>query len=216
MGGQILQDDPQALKERVRFLEETNLHHVTLLDIVATCNDFSSGTGDLEGSDQIIRTAFAQMQRLIPFEALAIFKIDDEADFKLAWCEPPTATAQIQNEIDAAIAGGSFAWAINQNHPVVNPAGEPDKTLVLHVLATHSGIRGMFAGLLCGGHSSIEVSTLNALSIVINHTAFALENASLYDQLRDHMHNLEKRVQERTVELEAARVQAEAATKAKS
>ncbi|MBC7963244.1 MAG: response regulator, partial [Steroidobacteraceae bacterium] len=155
-------------------------------------------------------------QRLIPFEALAIFKIDDEADFKLAWCEPPTARAQIQNEIDAAIAGGSFAWAINQNHPVVNPAGEPDKTLVLHVLATHSGIRGMFAGLLRGGHSSIEVSTLNALSIVINHTAFALENASLYDQLRDHMHNLEKRVQERTVELEAARVQAEAATKAKS
>ena len=216
MSGQILLDDLQALKERVGFLEETNLHYVTLLDIVAACSDFSSGAGDLQGGEHIVQTAFAQMQRLIPFESLAIFTVDDEADFKLAWCEPKTAMAQIQNEIDAAIAGGSFAWAINQNHPIVNPATEPDTTLVLHILATHSGITGMFAGLLPGSHGSRPVSTLNALSIIITHTAFALENASLYDLLRDHMHNLEKRVQERTAELEAARIQAETATKVKS
>lgn len=49
MSGQILLDDLQALKERVGFLEETNLHYVTLLDIVAACSDFSSGAGDLQG-----------------------------------------------------------------------------------------------------------------------------------------------------------------------
>ena len=216
MSGQILLDDLQALKERVGFLEETNLHYVTLLDIVAACSYFSSGAGVLQGSEQIVQTAFAQMQRLIPFKTLAIFTVDDEADFKLAWCEPQTSRTQIQNEIDSAIAAGSFAWAINQNHPIVNPATEPDTTLFLHVLTTHSGIRGMFAGLLPGGNGSVPVSTLNALSIVINHTAFALENASLYDMLRDNMRNLEKRVQERTAELEAAWVQAETATKAKS
>lgn len=216
MSGQILLDDLQALKERVGFLEETNQHFVTLIDIVAACSDFSSGAGDLQGSEQIVQSAFAQMQRLIPFEAVAIFMLDDEADFKLEWCEPKTASGRIQNEIDAAIAGGCFAWAINQNHPIVKPATEPDSTLVLHVLATHSGIRGMFAGLLPGSHGSIAVSTLNALSIVITNTAFALENATLYYLLRDYTHNLEKKVQERTAELEAARLQAEAATKAKS
>lgn len=216
MSGQVLQNDLKALRERVGFLEETNQHYVTLLDIVAARNDFSSGVGDPQGSEQIVITAFAQLQRLVPFETQAIFTLDDEADFKLDWCEPQTARTRIQNEIDAAIAGGSFAWAISQNHPIVNPATEPDRTLVLHVLATRSGIRGMFAGLLPGVHGSIAVSTLNALSIVISHTAFALENATLYDLLRDHMHNLEKKVLERTAELEAARVQAEAATKAKS
>jgi signal transduction histidine kinase/HPt (histidine-containing phosphotransfer) domain-containing protein/ActR/RegA family two-component response regulator len=216
MSVSVMQDDLQALRERVSFLEETNMHHVTLLDIVASCSDFSSGAGDLQGSEQIIQTAFAQMQRLIPFNALAIFTIDDEADFKLAWCEPEAARAQIQNEIDVTIAGGSFAWAINQNHPIVNTATEPDTTLVLHVLTTHSRIRGMFAGLLPGSHAGLAMSTLNALSIVVTYTAFALENAALYEMLRDHLHNLEQKVQKRTAELENAKIQAEAATTAKS
>jgi signal transduction histidine kinase/CheY-like chemotaxis protein/HPt (histidine-containing phosphotransfer) domain-containing protein len=209
-------DDVQLLRERINFLEETNQHYVTLLDIVAACSDFSSGVSERRGSDQIIQTAFAQINRLISFEYMAIYLIEDDADFKLSWCEPSVERERIENEVNAAIASGSFAWAINQNHPIVNPASEPDRTLVLHVLATHSRIRGMFVGLLPFDNTCMAVSTMSALSIVITDTAFALENAALYDMLRDHMHNLEQKVQERTTELEAARAQAEAATNAKS
>ncbi|MEI7816831.1 MAG: ATP-binding protein [Desulfuromonadales bacterium] len=216
MSGQQEHTDLQSLRERIRFLEETNQHHVTLLDIVAACSDFSSGASELQGSDQIAQTAFAQINRLIPFNSLAFFSIEDDADFTLSWCEPNSESGRLEKEVDAAIASGSFAWAINQNHPIVNPASEPELTLVLHVLATHSRIRGMFVGLLPVSNSSLAVSTLSALSIVITYTAFALENAALYDMLRDHMHNLEKKVQERTSELETARIQAEAATSAKS
>ena len=113
MKSQQLTSDLQALKERVRFLEETNQHYVTLLDIVAACSDFSSGAAELKGKDQIVQTAFSQMQRLIPFEAMAIFMIDDEADFKLAWCEPATHREQVESEVAAAISSGSFGWAIN-------------------------------------------------------------------------------------------------------
>ncbi|HIJ80875.1 MAG TPA: response regulator [Desulfuromonadales bacterium] len=210
------QRDAASLSERVIFLEETNLHYVTLLDIVAACSDFSSGAGDVQGSEHIVQTSFAQARRLIPFESLALFTIDEEGSFSLSSCDPDDAGGRIQGEVDAAIANGSFAWAINQNHPVINPACEPDKTLVLHVMATHSRIRGMFVGMLHQAHGSIEVSTLNALSIVITYTTFALENSALYDMLRDHMHNLEQKVRERTAELEAARIQAEEATQAKS
>ncbi|OGU14695.1 MAG: hypothetical protein A2076_08285 [Geobacteraceae bacterium GWC2_53_11] len=216
MNGQQLTSDLQALTERVRFLEETNQHYVTLLDIVAACSDFSSGVAEQLGSEQIVKTSFAQMHRLIPFEALAIFMIDDEADFNLTWCEPAAHKDLIEREVNASVASGSFSWAINQNHPIVNPASTPDSTLVLHVLATHSRIRGMCVGLLPGLHANIAVSTLSALSIVVTYTAFALENAALYEMLRDHLHNLEQRVQERTVELENAKLQAEAATTAKS
>ena len=216
MTGQQLTSNLQALTERVHFLEETNQHYVTLLDIVAACSDFPSGVAELQGREQIVQTAFAQMKRLIPFEALAIFMIDDEADFKLSWWEPSESKELIENEVSAAIASGSFAWAINQNHPIVNPAAKPDHTLVLHVLATHSRIRGMCVGLLPGAHASLPVSTLSALSIVVTYTAFALENAALYEMLRDHLHNLEQKVHERTAELESAKLQAEAATTAKS
>ena len=209
-------DDMQTLRERINFLEETNQHHVTLLDIVAACSDFSSGASEPQGRDQIIQTTFSQINRLIPFEALAIYLIDEEADFEITWCEPPTARARIEKEVAAAISSGSFSWAINQNHPIVNSASEADMTLVLHVLATRSRIRGMFVGLLPVCNSSMSVSTLSALSIVLTYSAFALENAALYDMLRDHMHNLEQKVQQRTAELEAARAQAEAATNAKS
>ncbi len=213
---QLLTSNIQALTERVSFLEETNQHYVTLLDIVAACSDFPSGVAELQGRDLIVQTAFSQMRRLIPFEALAIFMIDDDADFKLSWWEPPASKERIESEVSASIASGSFAWAINQNHPIVNPAAEPDQTLVLHVLATHSRIRGMCVGLLPGSHASLPVSTLSALSIVVTYTAFALENAALYEMLRDHLHNLELKVHERTAELESAKLQAEAATTAKS
>ncbi|HIJ95144.1 MAG TPA: response regulator [Desulfuromonadales bacterium] len=216
MTGLPLKSDLQALGERVRFLEETNLHYVNLLDIVAACSDFSSDISELRGSDQIIQTAFAQTGRLIPFEAQAIFTIDDDADFTLAWCQPESASSRIQAEADAAIADGSFAWALNQNHPVANPASDAHSTLLLHAVATHSRVRGMYVGILPGNNAAIEVSTLSALSIVLTYTAFALENATLYELLHDHMRNLEKKVQERTAELDAARIQAEAATHAKS
>lgn len=205
-----------TLTERVRYLEETNQHYVTLMDIVAACSDFPSGVSELQGSDQIVQTAFDQIKRLIPFEALGILLIDDDAEFNLNWCEPSDSRARLEQEVDAAISSGSFSWAINQNHPIVNPAAAPDCTLVLHVLSTRSRIRGMCIGLLPGSHANLAVSTLSAFSIVITYTAFAIENASLYEMLRDHLHNLEQKVKERTAELESARVQAEAATKAKS
>jgi signal transduction histidine kinase/HPt (histidine-containing phosphotransfer) domain-containing protein/ActR/RegA family two-component response regulator len=213
---QQLTTELQTLTERIRFLEETNQHHVTLLDIVAACSNFPSGVSEQQGSERIVQTAFEQMKRLIPFEALAMFMIDDDAEFNLTSCEPAASKDLIESEVNAAIASGRFSWAINQNHPIVNPAADPHHTLVLHVLATHSSIRGMCVGLLSGSHANLAVSTLHALSIVVTHTAFALENASLYDMLRDHLHNLEQKVQERTAELETARQQAEAATRAKS
>ncbi len=205
-----------ALRERIHFLEETNQHYVTLLDIVAASGNSPSGSAKMGGSDQIVQQAFAQIKRLIPFEAVAIFTMDDEADFSLTWCDPPAAGAAVSDEVNAAIRLGSFAWAIGQNHPIVNPATDPSRTLLLHVLATKTKLSGMCVGLLPGSHANLPMSTLSALSIVITNTAFALENASLYEMLQDHLKNLEQKVQERTAELEHAKVLAEAATIAKS
>lgn len=204
------------LQERISFLEESNLNYVRTLDILDACNDFQSDIYRHQDSSVVIRAMFGQLKRLVPFIAMSYFNVEDDASFSLTVCEPLDAAEKLDKEVDAKISDGSFPWALNQNHPVIVPTVCGTETLVLHVLATQSRIRGMFVGILPGSHISAEVSTLNAMSIILTSTAYAIENSSLYEQLRDHMQNLEDKVYQRTIELEAAREQAEAATSAKS
>lgn len=211
-----LEQKVTRLQERVRFLEETNLNYVTILDILAACGDFQSSVSRDSKSNQIVMSAFTQIKRLIPYSSMAFLDVDDDGCFDLTICEPETATADIQGEVDARIMDGTFAWAINQNHAVISSTNDGTRAMTLHALATHSRVRGMFAAILPKTHGNVEVATLNALSTILTYTAYALENATLYDMLRDHMQNLEVKVRERTAELEAAWSQAEAATRAKS
>jgi len=206
----------RRLQERVSFLEETNLNYLRTLDVLTACSDFQSDIYRLKDSSFVIRAVFGQLKRLIPFGTLSMFGIDEDASFNLTVCEPKNSGAAIKKEIHARVQDGTFAWALNQNHPVVVPTLCGSDTLVLHVLATNTRIRGMFAGVIPGSHLSAEVSTLNALSSILINTAYAVENSELYEMLQEHMQTLEMKVSQRTTELEHALVRAEAATAAKS
>ncbi|MBJ6801660.1 ATP-binding protein [Geomonas propionica] len=206
----------RKLQERVNFLEESNLNYLKTLDVLTACSDFQSDIYRVKESSFVIKAVFGQLRRLIPFVTLSMFGIDEDSSFHVTVCEPEKARAGVRKEVEARVLDGTFAWALNQNHPVVVPTISGNETLVLHVLATNSRIRGMFAGIMPGNHLSTEVSTLNALSSILINTAYAVENSELYDMLQEHMQNLELKVQQRTTELEHALVQAEAATAAKS
>ena len=206
----------RLLQERVSFLEETNLNYLRTLDVLSACSTFQSDIYRQQDPSFVVRAMFEQMRRLIPFTALALFGIAEDSSFELSVCEPESCTELVQCEFQGKVGDGTFAWALNQNHPVIVPTVSGGTTLVLHVLATNSRIRGMFAGILPGSQSCAEVSTLNALSTILINTAYAIENSELYEMLHDNMLTLEEKVLLRTSELEAARTQAEAATAAKS
>ncbi|GFO53482.1 hypothetical protein GMSM_04890 [Geomonas sp. Red276] len=216
MPGNEGQEKINVLKERVDFLEQANLNYLRTLDVLTACSDFQSDMYRSQEPSFVIRAVFGQLRRLAPFVTMAMYSVDPDAFFTLSVCEPAGDEEAVRAEIDARIADGTFAWALNQNHPLVVPTLDGNDTLVLHVLATNSRIRGMFVGLLAGSHLNAELWTLNALSIVLINTAYAVENSELYDMLREHMQNLEHKVQQRTTELEAALVKAEEATAAKS
>jgi signal transduction histidine kinase/CheY-like chemotaxis protein/HPt (histidine-containing phosphotransfer) domain-containing protein len=203
------------LQARVDFLEETNLNHVRMLDILTACSDFQSDIYRSKDSAFVIRAMFGQIRRLAPFVSMALFGVDEGA-FSLEVCEPESSVALFRKEVDAKILDGTFAWALNQNHPVIASVADGTQTLVLHVMATHSRIRGMFVGLLDGEQTSAEVASLGVLSVILMNTAYAAENSTLYEMLREHTRTLEEKVLSRTTELDAARLQAEKATKAKS
>jgi two-component system, sensor histidine kinase len=206
----------RLLQERVNFLEETNLNYLRTLDVLSACSTFQSDIYRQKDPSFVVRAMFEQLRRLIPFATLAMFGIGEDASFEISACDPECCAELIQNEFQAKVNDGSFAWALNQNHPVIVPTVSGTDTLVLHVLATNSRIRGMFAGILPGSQSRAEVSVLNALSTILINTAYAVENSELYEMLQENMQTLEEKVLLRTGELEAARVLAEAATAAKS
>ena len=216
MPGESQESQIRKLQERVSFLEETNLNYLRTLDVLTACSDFQSDIYRQKDSSFVIRAVFGQLRRLIPFSTLSMFGIDEDASFNLTVCEPERSRASIEKEIHARIQDGTFAWALNQNHPVLVPTLCGCNTLVLHVLATNTRIRGMFAGVMSGSHLHAEVSTLNALSSILINTAYAVENSELYEMLQDHMQTLEMKVLQRTTELEEALIRAEAATAAKS
>ncbi|GAM09780.1 sensory/regulatory protein RpfC [Geobacter sp. OR-1] len=209
-------DNPAKLLERISFLEESNLNYVRTLDILAACNDFQSDIYRKQDTSVVIKAMFGQLRRLIPFTTLSYYNIEEDASFKLMLCDPHEAEPVLAAEVDAKILDGTFPWALNQNRPVIVPVESGSESLVLHVLATQSRIHGMFAGILEGCRLNSDFASQTAMSIILTSTAYAVENASLYEMLHDHMQNLEKMVQVRTMELESARRQAESATKAKS
>ncbi|MRR38850.1 two-component sensor histidine kinase, partial [bacterium] len=201
--------------ERVSYLEESNLRYVSILDMLASSGDFQADLNRADDTEAIFRATLAQLRRLFPFRGMGCLETLEDGSFDLTACEPPECREELQAEIDAKIMDGTFAWALNRSQPVMAP-GRDEQTLLLHVIATRSDVRGMFAGLLAGSSATVDAPSLNALSIVLYTCAYSLESTTLHTMLRDNMLNLEERVRERTRELQEAREAAEAANRAKS
>ncbi len=202
-------------KERVRYLEESNLRYVSILDMLASSGDFQADLSRANSAGAIFQATLAQLRRLFPFRGMGCLESRDDGSFELSTCEPPECREELQAEINAKIMDGTFAWALNRSQPVMAVARD-EQTLLLHVIATRSEVRGMFAGLLAGSSATMDAPSLNALSIVLYTCAYALESTTLQTMLRYNMLHLEERVRERTLELQAAQKAAEAANQAKS
>jgi signal transduction histidine kinase len=203
------------LAERVSYLEESNLRYVSILDMLASSGDFQADLSRAEGTEAIFRATLAQLRRLFPFRGMGCLECREDGCFELTACEPPECREELQAEIDAKVMDGTFAWALNRSQPVM-AAARDEQTLLLHVIATRSDVRGMFAGLLAGSSATVDAPSLNALSIMLDTCAYALESTTLHAMLRDNMLHLEERVRERTRELQEAREAAEGANRAKS
>ncbi len=207
--------DSSFLQERVSYLEESNRRYIALFEMLASSGDFQADLARAEGLADIFQATLAQVRRLIPFSLAGILEAMDDGSFELTFCDNTACSSPLQAAADAAILDGAFAWALNRNQAVMVPA-QGGGTLLLQSITTRSRIHGMFTGLIPGESASIDAPTLNALSILLNSAAYALESTTLRAMLKEHMATLEQRVDERTRELAVAREKAEAASRAKS
>jgi signal transduction histidine kinase/CheY-like chemotaxis protein len=191
--------DPENLFARIKYLENNRRFVQNMLEMALSLVDFQENIINGYGPEQILEEAEKRIRYLIPFESAALYLVNqDTADFQLALCNPPQAADYIAAEVEHSIQKGFFAWAVRERREIAIASQNRTRRLLLHVIATHSRIRGMFVGLLDDRRLQIPDSSLTLFSIILLNTANALESLEFYRLLRHQKTILERQVEERT------------------
>ncbi|PIQ95452.1 MAG: hybrid sensor histidine kinase/response regulator [Nitrospinae bacterium CG11_big_fil_rev_8_21_14_0_20_56_8] len=191
------------MRRRIDYLEKVARQNLFVLDRLASLGELQYSASMARDPDQIINISREHLGRLTQFRAFSFFMVNEEdSEFVLTHVEPESERHAIQSEVDVQIDNGTFAWALNQNRPVVVKSIQEGHTLILHVLSSKSRVRGMFAALLGMKKNEVDDTLLYTMSVILQNTANALESAALYKLIVDHNQRLEETVRLRTKELE--------------
>ncbi|MCX5853779.1 MAG: ATP-binding protein, partial [Deltaproteobacteria bacterium] len=181
------------LENRIRHLEEVERFILDALETAASLGDFQSSINKLRDVSIILEETRTKVQGLIPFETTTFFLVDEESnDFVMTNIDLKQRRPYIQKEVDVLINNGTFAWALREKRPVIVSTSDRRKYLVLHVMATSTRIRGMFAGLLKKDKRGFPDISLSLLSIILLNSANAIESFELYRKIREINTNLER------------------------
>lgn len=188
------------------------------LDGVAAVNrTLMSDPGRTATAADVFRAAKPAIRRLADFKALAFLTVEGEGlDFALEDIDPPHERLEISRELDHQVSEGTISWSLYQNRPVIVPGRHVGRWVLLNVLATPSRVVGMFVGGLANETGFLPDLSQKVLSILFADCASVIESQSLYAELRDHNHNLEEIIEERTRKLSESEEAARAANRAKS
>jgi len=190
---------PEDLKARIDYLEEVHRFTVDALEMAASLGDFQSSINGLQEASAILRETGARVRRLIPFQAMAFYRVDEtNNDFQLANCEPESGKDFLKEEVEFLIENGTFAWALRENRAIRVSTRDFQGQILLHVMATRSRIRGLFAGILPPKDKNVSEVSLSLLSIILLNSANTLESYELYAMVQKARNELEDRVKERT------------------
>jgi signal transduction histidine kinase/CheY-like chemotaxis protein len=194
------------LEEQIKHLEEVNRWTLDALDMVVSLGDFKSSINPPDQEPTaIFRMAKTHLERLVPFEVLALYMIEEaNSDFVLIDCDPEKDSIVVEKEVEFQIDEGVFAWALHQSRAVTVPAKYFDHTVVFHPLVTRTQVIGMVVGILENDELSVNNMLSNLLTIILFNTARALENAILYKKIHDTNIYLEDVVKKRTAALQKA------------
>ena len=196
------QNDPKVLHERIAYLEENRRFIQNALEMALSLGDFRHSVENGRGPDRILAESEKRLCQLIPFEATALYRIDENSsDFQLSTSQPPRLEQQVKDEVEYMVDQGFFAWAVREQRGLFIPTRDGSRRLVLHVIATSSRIRGMFVGMLSAEEQEIPDGAITLLSILLLNTANALESYEFYRLIHDQNISLRNKVEERTREL---------------
>jgi len=176
----VTRRQPRPLPEPVGLGPRDALH------LLVSLGDFQSRMTRDQDLPTVFDATRLLLRRLLPFDTVGFMTVEDEtSEFRLVDCEPEEGLAALQEEIDATVDDGTFAWSLPQRRAVIVPARRRGHSVVLHPLLTRSRVLGMFAGTLESAGPHVTDVVLAALSVILFNTAQALENAALYRTMKE-------------------------------
>ena len=206
---QKLAEQLEEARKRISALEYTNQAVLEYLSRLESSGEFQEKIELSYDIPQIFEVLLKEIRRLIRTEACALFTVaPDSYEFVLKAAMPDESKDICQQEIKAQIEYGIFSWALTQRKLTMVPPlflnrhKLRGKNVILAPLTTSNKTIGMLLIVTSLEGKYIPKESLKLLSIVAKQTSFAIENALLYQELKQYNRMLEQRVTERTRELQ--------------
>lgn len=205
--------DIRALNQRIAHLEDNRRYIQNALEMVLSLEDFYTEIGgDNYSLETLLPEAKRRIDAIFPFDVLAFYMVDEtDLSFQPAYRHPERLADQIQQEVAFMIDEGYFAWAIRERRGVVISSEDHSRQYLLHVIANHNQVKGMFGGLLPTGQAHLPDAAMTLLSIILLHVANASESMAYTNLLKNQSRILESQVAERTRELTRSQQELQAA-----
>jgi len=194
--------DINKILARLEYLEKNRRFIQNALEMALSLGDFQEEINKQYSPYQIFQETEKRINRLIQFEARSLYFVDqNNSDLILSVCKPADIKPVIENEIEFLIDKGFIAWAIRERRGVSVLSKDQKRNIFLHVIATHSRIKGLFVGLFSDQIQKIPDVSLDLLSNILRNTANALESIEYYNLIKNQKRELEKEVDKKTKEL---------------
>ena len=207
------------MRKRIVYLEEVNRKIRAALETVYSLEAFQQEIHIEHGVETICRQGLIRVLELIDFSVAGFFLFkEDLIDLVPYYVYPETLKKGMEDHVRLQIKEGTFAWAMKQNSPVIVPSlitREKDGDFLFHSIRVKKRILGMFCGQIRAKRNQISQETLNLFSIALLNISLAMENAMLYQEVKDHNRLLEEKVKRRTRQLKQAKDEAEIANRTK-
>jgi two-component system sensor histidine kinase/response regulator len=190
----------EALNARIAHLEKNRRYIQNGLEMVLSLEDFYVEIGgDNYSLETLLPEAKRRIDAIFPFEVLAFYMVEEsDFSFQPAFRHPENLADMIQQEVEFMIDEGYFAWAIRERRGVVLSSKDHSRQYLLHVIANHNQVKGMFGGLLPAGQTALPDTAMTLLSIILLHVANASESMAYTCLLKNQSRILERQVAERT------------------
>ncbi|WDN87547.1 hypothetical protein BuS5_00515 [Desulfosarcina sp. BuS5] len=197
--------ETKKLYSRFEYLEKSLRFINNSLEMVLTLGDFQENINKKDDPARILKDTEERVNKLIKFEACALYLIDEEsADFILKQCGQSRFKEYIEDEVKFMTDKGFFAWALREKKGIFILSKDQARKFLLHPIATYSGIRGMFVGLMPDNKLEIPDGSTSLLSLILLNAANALESIEFHNLMHQQNFILEKKVEKRTIELQQA------------
>jgi signal transduction histidine kinase len=170
----------------------------------------------VSGRDDILSLTLSQLKSLLPIDIAGFFfSQDEDQEFHLHTKLEPEAAGLLTAMVDQAIESGVFGWALNHLRPAAFRASDGQTTLILAALRTRHRVLGMFAGTFSSQSAAGWDPNTIVLATYLACAAEAIRSEELTCALQEHNRKLDYLVQQRTQQLQDAKVAAEAANQTK-